>query len=120
MSMNPDCPICGRSGCKTYPLILEKWAAGENREHWKRIHDQMNGLAYPPKLEQAGNALIAAAKFVTSGLHVVSDEERDRRHAICQTPCKHYDNKQDGCYLCGCTTRYKTRLASSSCPIGLW
>jgi hypothetical protein len=34
--------ICGGTGCKLYPLMIERWNAGRDREHWQRIHDEIN------------------------------------------------------------------------------
>jgi len=41
--MNDACPICGVVGCtRSYPLMLARWAAGRDREHWRRIHDEID------------------------------------------------------------------------------
>jgi hypothetical protein len=50
------CPICGVAGCgRTYPLMLERWAAGRDREHWRRIHDGIkrgsNASVFPKAAE---------------------------------------------------------------------
>jgi hypothetical protein len=39
------CVICGKEACKTYPLMIERFTAGRDVEHWRRIHDRMNGMA---------------------------------------------------------------------------
>lgn len=40
------CPICQKpvAECKGYPLMRERFAAGRDVAHWRRIHDQLNGL----------------------------------------------------------------------------
>jgi len=38
------CLICGSTGCTTYPLMIERFVAGRDREHWQCIHDQINGI----------------------------------------------------------------------------
>ena len=130
--MNDTCPLCPPGECRAYPKI---WAnlRRPDGHRWIGIHDDLNGItrtepvtlpsvqhAYPPVTTQLANALGAAVKFIASGGAIVSDEEQARRHAICKAPCQHYDAAKDGCFLCGCTTSYKARIASQSCPIGLW
>ena len=119
------CPICGRAGCVTYPLMLERFAAGRDVEHWTRIHDQLNGIApsYPPLLEQLGNAAAAAGRLigaaVTGQAVAVSQEEQDRRLAICGG-CEQFDPQQGRCRKCGCVGRWKSQLATEQCPLGKW
>jgi hypothetical protein len=75
--------------------------------------------SYPPLLEQAGNAIKAAAKFVANGGKKVSDEEQARRLAICHA-CEFYDAKQVRCMKCACFVNLKSLLASEHCPINKW
>jgi hypothetical protein len=44
------CPICRFAECpgKGYPLMWERFAAGRDVEHWRAIHDGLNGLAAVP------------------------------------------------------------------------
>ncbi len=69
----------------------------------------------------SGNALGAAARVATAAVTgqrvTVSDEERDRRLAICYG-CDLYVNKR--CVKCGCVARWKARLATEHCPISKW
>lgn len=41
------CPICNDPTCpgNGYQLMWGQYAAGSNVEHWRRIHDKLNGLA---------------------------------------------------------------------------
>src|SRR5208282_3776366 len=114
-----DCPICGGSSCQTYPLMLERFAAGRDREHWRAVHDRMNGItpSYPPLLEQLGNAARAAVGFVASGVSVADEAEQGRRIAICHT-CEFFDHAQERCFKCGCAGGWKAWVASSKCPTG--
>lgn len=86
--------------------------------------------AYPrtPKpgvslLKKAANFAASAAKHVAAGIPQCSDEERERRFAICQA-CEHFDGR--ACKLCGCPIvrqkKFISKLswASSSCPAGKW
>ncbi len=63
----------------------------------------------------AGNAARAAAGFVADGFRVVSEEEQERRMAICRG-CEHFDPEHGRCRLCGCVAALKTRIASQHCP----
>ena len=77
--------------------------------------------AYPPKLEQARNALEAVGRAIKAELDgrriTVDQAEHDRRLAICQEPCEHYDPCQGRCRKCGCKMSLKTRLATEHCPL---
>ncbi|MGZ5996121.1 MAG: DUF6171 family protein [Isosphaeraceae bacterium] len=119
MSTSDPCPICGGTGCRTYPLMVERFTAGRDVEHWRRIHDSINGVetaaAYPSLLAQAGNLARAAAAFVADGLAVVGDEEQARRLELCRT-CPQFDADQGRCRLCGCFMSLRARIQSSSCP----
>ncbi len=41
------CTICNKPECpgKTYPLMVERFAAGRDVDHWRATHDRINGLA---------------------------------------------------------------------------
>jgi hypothetical protein len=52
------CPICDGDGCRTYPLMVARWAAGKDRVHWLKIHDQLNGV----KLGKTWNQLVPTRK----------------------------------------------------------
>ena len=60
-----------------------------------------------------------ATRHVATGLKTVSDEERDRRLAICQG-CEFFDQEKDLCKKCGCKGRmFRTKLswADQKCPL---
>jgi len=63
-----------------------------------------------------------ATRHATTGLKTVSDEERDRRLAICRG-CKFYQPAKDRCLKCGCKgkmLRMKAGWQEQLCPLGLW
>jgi hypothetical protein len=75
--MTHPCPICGGTGCKTYDLMLVRYLSGRDRDHWRRVHDRLNGR------DQAGNGVavlppasesIAAMKKVKECPHRSRDE----------------------------------------------
>jgi hypothetical protein len=92
---------------------------GRDLAHWRRIHDQRNGLsvepAHPSFGSMAMSAVQAAVGFVASGFAIVDQAEQERRLAICRA-CEHYDSTQGRCRICGCVASLKARLASQQCP----
>jgi hypothetical protein len=42
--MIDPCPICGGTGCRTYDLMLVRYLSGRDRDHWRRVHDRLNGV----------------------------------------------------------------------------
>ena len=79
--------------------------------------------AKPGLAQKAANFASSAAKHVAAGMPQCSDEERERRFAICQS-CEFYDGK--ACTKCGCPVvrekRFVSKLAwaDSECPVGKW
>jgi hypothetical protein len=79
--------------------------------------------AKPGLAQKAANFAASAAKHVAAGMPQCSDEERERRFAICQG-CEFYDGK--ACTKCGCPVarekRFVSKLAwaSEKCPVGKW
>lgn len=70
--------------------------------------------SFPPLAAQAANLAKAAARFVASGMERTTEEERDRRLAI----CRGCENFADGrCRLCGCSLPHKVAMASEHCPL---
>lgn len=67
------------------------------------------------------NAAQAAGRVVKSILGnkpiMVSDEEQERRMAICAM-CEFYIGST--CKKCGCHIRFKAKLQTEHCPIGKW
>lgn len=78
---------------------------------------------YPSLVEQAKNAATAAgraAKAALTGKEVlVSDDEHDRRLAVCHD-CEIYDKKRKRCKKCGCYTSKKVWLSTEKCPLNKW
>lgn len=79
--------------------------------------------AMPSLVRRAGNFAASAAKHVAAGLPRATDQEVERRFAICQQ-CEHFDGK--ACRQCGCPIvrerRFVSKLswANEKCPVGKW
>ena len=79
--------------------------------------------AGPSLLSRVANFATSAAAHVAAGMPRASDEEIERRFAICQG-CEHYDGK--ACKQCGCPvvreSRFVSKLswANEKCPAGKW
>lgn len=58
--MTDPCPICGEIDCGgvVYALMVERYAAGRDREHWRRIHDRADAPPPPTPEDIALRALI--------------------------------------------------------------
>ena len=86
-----------------------------------------NGETPPqPALPSTGailkNTASAIGQVLRHGAKKVSDEERERRLAICNT-CEFLiraEGKNDRCGKCGCVTKWKTALETWHCPIHKW
>ncbi len=114
------CPICGKDGCKTYPLMVENFLAGKNVDHWRRVHDRMNSsVEYPSLVQQVKNLGMAAFNFAKDGFKTVDEVEQSRRLEICKG-CEFFDAVQNRCKKCGCYMKWKTMLSSQKCPIDKW
>lgn len=83
-------------------------------------------VSFGTKLKNVTRAAARVGKHVLRGQKVlVSDEEFDRRIAICKgdpatnmPACRFF--KAGSCQKCGCVSAFKNRLATEHCPIGLW
>jgi hypothetical protein len=77
----------------------------------------------PSLLTKAVNFATSAAKHVAAGMPRASEEEIERRFAICQG-CEFYGGK--ACTKCGCPVvreqRFVSKLAwaNEKCPVGKW
>lgn len=75
----------------------------------------------PGLLQKAGNFARSVASYVAAGLPQVSEEEYQRRIAICQA-CAFLKNNT--CLKCGCNVignvLTKSRWQTESCPLKLW
>lgn len=69
------------------------------------------------------NFAASAVAHVAAGMPRASEEEVERRYAICQG-CEHFDGKS--CRKCGCPVvrerKYVSKLswAKEACPVGKW
>lgn len=106
--------VVARTGVERYRELCE----GDSEQAGK-YRALMIRLAYPPLIEQAGNAARAAAGFVASGFALADEAEQSRRLAICGG-CEFFASDANRCAKCGCGLSLKARLASSSCPTGRW
>ncbi len=104
------------------------WAASGDPARVAEVH-RLSGepppeRQYPSVGQQIANAFGAAGRVVSDiakGNRVlVSQEEKDRRQAICEEPCAEYDVSQNRCKKCGCSIAVKPWGASEKCPIGKW
>lgn len=79
--------------------------------------------AMPSLAQRAATFTQAAARHVAAGMPRASDEEIERRFAICQG-CEYYDGS--ACRKCGCCVsrerRFLSKLAwaGEQCPVGKW
>lgn len=71
----------------------------------------------PSITEQVGSVLKAAGAFAGSRFRVASEEERERRIAICQG-CENFTGNR--CALCGCYLGLKVASEVEACPIAKW
>jgi hypothetical protein len=69
----------------------------------------------PGLLTKAKNLATATAKHVSHGLPTVTDEERDRRLAICGG-CE-FRTEAGTCRKCGCGLKTKASWALQHCPL---
>lgn len=75
--------------------------------------------AVPPLRVRAGTLARAVGRWMANGLPLASEEEFNRRRAICFA-CDLYDAEKDRCAKCGCGLKAKPRLATERCPVGKW
>jgi hypothetical protein len=62
-------------------------------------------------------------KWAHSGLQFASKYDQEERLSICRC-CEFFDHLaffgKGKCTKCGCIAKLKLKLATSSCPLGLW
>ena len=96
-----------------------------NVESYRALWD----AAPPPEpnlIAKAVHYAAAVVKHVAAGMPEVSDEERERRVAICRSNrCGVYSAADNRCLACGCALHNsflgdKTRWAGERCPRGFW
>jgi hypothetical protein len=122
MSKCPNCPIAGSCVAERPGHEFAcKFANGSDSERAWLVNQSARAQgvpppAYPPLAQQAVSALMAAGRFVKSGMKTVDKAEYERRLAICKA-CDQYDAKTKRCKKCGCQTQVKLRMATERCPL---
>lgn len=87
------------------------------------VSARRNEATAPSLLQKAANFASSAARHVAAGMPRATQEEIDRRFAICQQ-CEHFDGK--ACRQCGCPVvrekQFISKLswANEKCPAGKW
>lgn len=70
-------------------------------------------------MSQGLNAVKATAKTALSGFKTVDQSEQSRRLDICRSnKCGKFTGTR--CAECGCVTRWKAKLETENCPLGMW
>jgi hypothetical protein len=100
-------------------VIVDKkiWSAG------KIVHHEIDGVSQPlnsrlTNFVNFSRATARVARAAVAGKKIqVSNEERERRIAICEA-CEFFRNGK--CLKCRCYTRFKAILGTERCPIGKW
>jgi len=70
------------------------------------------------RISRSAKDLGKAAKDIAQR-RFVEKEVVENRLEICST-CPHLRKSMNQCTKCGCFMKLKTRLTSSTCPIGKW
>lgn len=112
------CSVCGRrvslSLCNGKPYAACRVSDGTDSTQREKP---------PGLLTKAANFASSVANHVASGMPCATQEEIDRRFAICQQ-CEHFDGK--ACRQCGCPVvrekQFISKLswANEKCPAGKW
>ncbi len=68
--------------------------------------------------EKQKQGFVSPTAFLNPNTEYTSDEEKDKRYAICQQ-CPHLTVTKQ-CTKCGCIMPAKTKLLHATCPIGKW
>jgi hypothetical protein len=124
----------------TWQEALEQEVAATGHEKYRQLCDEANpdhGIwrarmlrrwggdpgEYPSLVQQGVNAVKAGVRVARAVVRrekvIVSQDEQDRRLAICQA-CSFFDAKQFRCRKCGCGLSLKARISSEKCPIDKW
>src|SRR5208283_5927412 len=76
--------------------------------------------SYPSWIKMAENLIGSADRSIKAAIHgeqiFRTDEQKNACLEICHA-CDQYDPKRARCTVCGCKTRFKTRLAKDHCPL---
>src|SRR4051812_30445660 len=113
--------VVAKTGVERYRLLTSDSSPFPDKiEAYRRRVVELAGRdeqSYPPLLTQAGNVATALLAAARDGFKVVDQVERERRLEVCST-CPEFDASRGRCRRCGCVSKLKARVASSSCPIG--
>ena len=108
------CPIHGETehdGCRlcflyrTDPRYRKLWGGDETAE--------------PSIFAKVATAAQAIVKHVAAGCPNVSEEEKQRRIALCQV-CPEFNADKGTCRKCGCKLKLKAAWALERCPLSRW
>jgi rubrerythrin len=73
----------------------------------------------PSFITMLTNFAKAATGHIKAGLPQTSDEEKERRAAICES-CDQLNKEEYRCNVCGCFLKYKISWADQTCPRDKW
>lgn len=117
------CTACG----SRYPFVAGRFHAqcksGLEQEAKPIVVEDSPVLDAPSFLQKAKNFAKAAVSHIAAGMPLASDEEIDRRFAICQS-CPFL--KDNACTKCGCPVAREKKFisklawADQKCPEGHW
>ena len=127
----PDCQLTYADGMATCAVCGRTYKApkGRLRANCKPASEQPQAVAPQPVLDapsflqKAKNFAKAAVSHIAAGMPLASDEEIDRRFAICQKCPLLKDN---ACTKCGCPVAREKKFisklawADQKCPEGHW
>ena len=85
-------------------------------------------LDEPNFMKKGFHYIMAIAAWVRAGMPERTQEDAAKLEAICRTnACQSYNGATNACMACGCpvasdrwAVRSKTKMATESCPKGLW
>ncbi len=115
------CPISEQIECRGE--TIKRFCDRMNPEHpdYEPSHIKVlaRGERGKPIATQSATAVRAIGRFVGSGFKIASPSDQAMRRIICNG-CDRFDASQGRCLECSCIIGIKTRMASESCPLGLW
>lgn len=105
---NPSAPYDVNTMCRLC------WLYHNNPDYRSQWHEEPQ---LPSLAQQAMSFAGAAIKHIATGAKSVSQEELDRRLAICNGCDKFVGGR---CSLCGCSCNVKASWLEQNCPIQKW
>lgn len=76
-------------------------------------------MSIPSIREQIISLVRSTVKYAKAGFPAASDQERERRAAIC-AECPSLRKEEYRCGECGCYLKFKIAMGTSECPINKW